>query len=364
MSTRKLVPWVAAAALVFVVAGSVLAFGMGNVDGVWGDVDGAPGQGGATCLRYASWANGYVASGEQSKQTPPNTDENQVRYGQEVNHTCSSTSFTNQSGFGFDGNNQVGTLPVNQPFYLGSFTHYNRPIQASNLMEGVNLRITTSVNCNDGTCPTEGCTMTFDYWMYLDETPNQTPCEYPGNTVCPDRVLVTQVNPSQAFTCPEGQYTIFIEGFVTLNPQTGTCDQPGDYDAGRLSPAYVTEEGQANRACLWAQIAGFDPTAVNLQWFKARGVDRAVKLGWSTASELDNAGFNLYRSEQVDAQKTKINTSLIPTNVPPGSPFGAVYQYKDKTAVPGVLYFYWLQDVDIYGKTQLHGPVKARALAP
>ena len=101
------------------------------------------------------------------------------------------------------------------------------------------------------------------------------------------------------------------------------------------------------------------PTAVKLLWFKARGYAGLVKVGWETASEIDNLGFNLYRSEQAKGPKTKLNSSLIPSQVPPGSPFGAVYGYKDRNVQPGKIYFYWLEDVDIYGRTGLHGPVKA-----
>ena len=102
------------------------------------------------------------------------------------------------------------------------------------------------------------------------------------------------------------------------------------------------------------------PTAVDLKWFRARGTVSTIKLGWETASEIDNLGFNVYRAERVNGPRTRLNLSLIPTQVPPGSPFGATYTYRDATAQPGVAYYYWLEDVDIYGGTGMHGPVKAR----
>jgi len=52
----------------------------------------------------------------------------------------------------------------------------------------------------------------------------------------------------------------------------------------------------------------------------------------------------------------KLNAELIPTNVVPGSVVGATYEYRDLTANKPQAYFYWLEDVDLNGKTSIHGP--------
>jgi len=103
------------------------------------------------------------------------------------------------------------------------------------------------------------------------------------------------------------------------------------------------------------------PTAVELLSFEATAAHKTVILTWETASEIDNLGFNLYRATAVDGVRVKINAELIPTEVYPGSPFGAVYTYTDTGLKPKANYFYWLEDVDIYGTTQLSGPIEARA---
>ena len=54
---------------------------------------------------------------------------------------------------------------------------------------------------------------------------------------------------------------------------------------------------------------------------------------------------------------------MIPTNVPPGSPSGAIYEYPDTNLKANKTYYYWLEAVDIYGAATLHGPVIAKALA-
>ena len=102
------------------------------------------------------------------------------------------------------------------------------------------------------------------------------------------------------------------------------------------------------------------PRSVRLVSFAARGVKQAVLLSWETASETDNVGFNLYRATAIDGKKTKLNADLIPTLVPPGSPVGASYSYRDTAVAKGVRYYYWLEMVDTHGGTSLHGPVQAR----
>jgi len=102
------------------------------------------------------------------------------------------------------------------------------------------------------------------------------------------------------------------------------------------------------------------PTSVELKSFAATAAERAIIVSWETTSELDNLGFNLYRATAVDGPKSKLNAELIPTLVPPGSPFGAAYLYEDTAVIAGMRYFYWLELVDIYGSTNLHGPVSAQ----
>ena len=104
------------------------------------------------------------------------------------------------------------------------------------------------------------------------------------------------------------------------------------------------------------------PTAVDLVYFTATGNKRAITLDWETAIEVDNLGFNLYRATTKTGTKTKLNKDLITSQVPPGSTYGAVYTYTDTSVKVNRTYFYWLEDVDIYGTTTLHGPVTARAL--
>jgi len=81
-------------------------------------------------------------------------------------------------------------------------------------------------------------------------------------------------------------------------------------------------------------------------------------VGWESVSEFDNMGYNLYRAEAADGEKTMLNTEMIPTGVDLGSPTGAVYSFTDMDVVPGLTYYYWLEDIDATGTANLTGPVE------
>jgi len=105
------------------------------------------------------------------------------------------------------------------------------------------------------------------------------------------------------------------------------------------------------------------PTSVELIFFTARVEGQSIVLDWETATEVDNLGFNLYRATSLDGERTKLNTDLIPSLVPPGSTYGALYEFVDADVVLGGQYFYWLEDVDLAGRVKsIHGPVEERVL--
>ncbi|MDX9953374.1 MAG: hypothetical protein RBT75_04730 [Anaerolineae bacterium] len=106
-----------------------------------------------------------------------------------------------------------------------------------------------------------------------------------------------------------------------------------------------------------------EPLAVTLTDFSAVWQRDAVRVTWETAQELDNLGFNLYRSESETGPWVKLNDTLIPTQNP-GAIFGAVYEWLDVEGTQGPTYFYRLEDVDIYGISTFHGPVSTEPTAP
>jgi hypothetical protein len=110
----------------------------------------------------------------------------------------------------------------------------------------------------------------------------------------------------------------------------------------------------------WA-IASGAPLAVTLANFTAEGQAGQVLVSWETVSEIDNAGFNLYRSDS--AAGPQMLLGYTPSQAP-GSTQGAAYSYVDAAVEAGRTYWYWLEAVDLAGATTLHGPVSATMQTP
>ena len=103
---------------------------------------------------------------------------------------------------------------------------------------------------------------------------------------------------------------------------------------------------------------------VELAGFSVSRTDAgAVVLTWATESEVDNAGFNLRRSERRDSGFTLLNAALIAGAGTTGE--RQTYTFTDTSAKPGVEYYYQLEEVSFAGKPQLlsmrllRGPVSA-----
>ena len=88
-------------------------------------------------------------------------------------------------------------------------------------------------------------------------------------------------------------------------------------------------------------------------------MDATVIVEWSTASELDTAGFHLYRSENPDGSYSRITRNLIPASPDPLT--GGSYSYLDSDVVVGQTYFYELEEIEINGSTSRFGPIEAKA---
>jgi hypothetical protein len=97
-----------------------------------------------------------------------------------------------------------------------------------------------------------------------------------------------------------------------------------------------------------------ETTLIELTEFTAKPGNKKVTVQWSTASEIENAGFNIYRSESPDGEYVKINETLIPAQ---GSGTqGADYMFIDHMVQNRKTYYYKLQDIDIEGKSAFNGP--------
>jgi len=102
-----------------------------------------------------------------------------------------------------------------------------------------------------------------------------------------------------------------------------------------------------------------DPDLVELVSFMAAGQRKTAIIKWETASEIDNAGFHIWRSKRQDLGENhfiRITDQLIPAK---GSPTqGASYLHIDKGIVPGRTYWYRLEDIGYNGRSTFHDPVR------
>lgn len=103
--------------------------------------------------------------------------------------------------------------------------------------------------------------------------------------------------------------------------------------------------------------------AVTVSSFKAQAQAAKIEVTWTTASEINNVGFNLLRGNSAAGTFAKINANLIPTQCL-GCIAGSSYSYSDSSVASGQTYFYKLQSVDNGGGTQLFGPASAAVSAP
>jgi uncharacterized repeat protein (TIGR01451 family) len=102
-------------------------------------------------------------------------------------------------------------------------------------------------------------------------------------------------------------------------------------------------------------------TPVEISSFAGLSGPGAIHLEWITESETNNLGFNLWRSEYADGDYRKINTSLI--SGAGDSQQRHVYRFEDREIKRGITYYYKVEDVDLQGVSQMHGPISAVANA-
>ncbi len=108
---------------------------------------------------------------------------------------------------------------------------------------------------------------------------------------------------------------------------------------------------------------GGGPLPVSLSKFRPERMKDTgeIVVRWVTESELNNAGFNILRSEKRDGEFTKVHFQAGKGTTSERS----AYEWKDTSAKPNVVYYYQIQDVSLDGDvttlriTHLRGNVTA-----
>jgi hypothetical protein len=159
----------------------------------------------------------------------------------------------------------------------------------------------------------------------------------------------------------QSSITVTVQNIVTTttipNPPpktTTTTSTHGSHGGGGGSNSTITTTAHFTTTTTATQ------TVIELASFHAVPGDREIKLSWQTETETDNAGYNIYRAESEFGAYIRLGTSLIPAQGT--ATRGATYTYTDRDVVNRKTYFYKLEDRDINGAANFHGPVSATPL--
>ncbi len=131
--------------------------------------------------------------------------------------------------------------------------------------------------------------------------------------------------------------------------QSFMADQQYESDnTTKYSPVVATD---IDNSTLPVELSAF--TAV----YNVENEDVIVK--WTTQSETDVQGFNIYRSEcdDISTVGNHINYSLISLPETGTSTNPIDYSYEDIVAYGNTAYYYWLEAVDYGGTSSYHGPI-------
>ena len=105
---------------------------------------------------------------------------------------------------------------------------------------------------------------------------------------------------------------------------------------------------------------GGEPLPVTLSSFRAEQSDAGVVLKWTTESEVDNAGFYIYRSETKEGEFKVVTPTMIQGAGTTGE--RNEYTWTDTTAKPNTVYYYRIEDVSHAGEREQLATVRLRGL--
>ncbi|MCG3212580.1 MAG: hypothetical protein FOGNACKC_06250 [Anaerolineae bacterium] len=142
---------------------------------------------------------------------------------------------------------------------------------------------------------------------------------------------------------------------LTLNPTTGMISgTPSLANVYTFTVECTSSDVQTATKAF--SITVEELTTISLLSFGAVQDSKGVTVTWETGTEIDTAGFNLYRSVAEDGPYSKINLTIIPAKGDVTS--GDVYFFLDADASDlDTLYFYKLEEIDINGISTFYGPV-------
>lgn len=215
-----------------------------------------------------------------------------------------------------------------------------------NIFANSTKEVTTYLSFQDNSHPAES-DLTFEVWL----------------TERPSEVITETTTGGSQYSQAEGFLLLRLEKF-------NTQWESGDHLVVRI----FVDDG--NRAEVWVgegtltldntnpqSMANItlndtdDPLAVTLATFAAVYTGEGPKLQWTTLSETNNSGWNIYRSLNEDFSVSMlINPELI--NGAGTSTEETTYEFLDETEIiADTTYWYWLESVEATGNTEIFEPI-------
>ena len=102
------------------------------------------------------------------------------------------------------------------------------------------------------------------------------------------------------------------------------------------------------------------PLPVSLSFFRPTLENGEIVIRWTTESELDNAGFNILRSDSWNGEFKQVNSELVQGAGTTGE--RNTYKWVDESAKLGVVYYYQIEDVSFAGEHQTLTTTKLKGL--
>lgn len=235
-----------------------------------------------------------------------------------------------------------GTTPVTTPLMS---------TQVSTAAGAPGQSVTDSVTLSGGSGAPSQPSGTVGFYICGPENPagGAKPCSTAG-------LPITQVGVTKTLTVGSSSSTATSDGLV--ENQIGIFCWEVRYVSAGTPYTNATEDSTSGECTTISK-----PTAVSLSAFQATaetsGPARQISVAWSTGSEINTAGFNLYRSERAEGPYERINSDLIPASN--DAVAGGEYQYLDSSVVPDHKYYYQLEDVELNGTSVRHPAVEATA---
>ena len=181
--------------------------------------------------------------------------------------------------------------------------------------------------------------------------------------------------------------TSLIRKYDNRVPRPGTPDRDVEVSSMRGAPAPIgTKVGDGAEGMMYSWVHAVDtamirvqptwygsdkdigtpgytkntPLPVSLSFFRPTLEDSKVVIRWTTESELDNAGFNILRSDSLYGEFKQVNDEMIQGKGTTGE--RSSYKWIDTSAKPGVIYYYQIEDVSFAGERETLQTTKLKGL--